>query len=152
MHLRVEFVLKDVQVVGGSNSNDVLSRVPGRVEDLLGEVQAVHADVIFPPLPSGCADPPGLQDSSGLAALPRCLQGHVAFGVAVKHAKEVVVCSGHNHTAQRRGQTSQQCYYSYTDPLNKCKYYFLYLQLEEYLEMMPFLIDSIMILIKTHFC
>lgn len=110
MHLRVEFVLKDVQIIGGSNGDDVLRRVPGRVEDLLGEVQAVHADVVFPPLPSGRADPPGFQDGSGLAALPRGLQGHVAFGVAVKHAKEVVVCSCHNHTAwkQMRGLTSQQ--------------------------------------------
>lgn len=57
MHLRVEFVLEDVQVVGGSNSDDVLSRVPGRVEDLLGEIQAVHADVVLTALSSSGTDP-----------------------------------------------------------------------------------------------
>lgn len=102
MHLRVEFVLEDVQVVGGSDGNDVLTRVPGRVEDLLGEVQAVHADVIFPALSPRGTDPPRLQDSSGFAALPRCLQSHVAFGVAVEHAEEVVVGACHDDAGQKR--------------------------------------------------
>lgn len=69
MQLRVEFVLEDVQVVGGGDGDDVLGRVPGRVEDLLGEVQAVHADVVLPALSSGGADPPRLQDGPGFAAL-----------------------------------------------------------------------------------
>lgn len=68
MHLRVEFVLEDVQVIGGSNGDDVLIRVPGCMEDLLGEVQAVHTDIILPALSSGGADPSRLQDSSGFAA------------------------------------------------------------------------------------
>ena len=102
MQLRVEFVLEDVQVVGGGDGDDVLVGVPGRVEDLLGEVQAVHADVVLPPLPPGGAHPAWLQDGSGFAALSRRLQGHVAFGVAVEHAEEVVVGSGHDHTGQRR--------------------------------------------------
>ena len=76
--------------------------MPGRVEDLLGEVQAVHADVVLPPLPPRRADPPWLQDSSGFAALPRRLQGYVPFGVAVEHAEEVVVGSGHDHTEKRK--------------------------------------------------
>lgn len=45
VHVGVHLVLEDVQVVGGCDSDDVLGRVPGRVQDLLGEVQAVHADV-----------------------------------------------------------------------------------------------------------
>lgn len=57
MHLIVEFVLEDVQVVGGSDGYDVLRRVPGCVEDLLGEVQAVHADVVLPTFSPGRADP-----------------------------------------------------------------------------------------------
>lgn len=69
MHLRVEFVLEDVQVVGGSDGDDVLARVPGCMEDLLGEVQAVHTDVVLPALSSGSTDPPRLQDCPGFAAL-----------------------------------------------------------------------------------
>lgn len=109
MHLRVEFVLEDVQVVGGGDGDDVLARVPGRVEDLLGEVQAVHADVVLPALSSGGADPPRLQDSSGFAALSRRLQGHVAFGVPVEHAEEVVVGSGHDHTEERERRERISC-------------------------------------------
>lgn len=102
MHLRVEFVLEDVQVVGGGDGDDVLGRVPGCMEDLLGEVQAVHTDVVLPALSSSRADSPRLQDRSGFAAFSRCLQGHVAFGVPVEHAEEVVVGSGHNHAEKRK--------------------------------------------------
>lgn len=102
MHLGIEFVLEDVQVVGGGDGDDVLVRVPRRVEDLLGEVQAVHTDVVLPALPPGSADPPRLQDGSGFAALPRRLQGHVAFGVPVEHAEEVVVRSCHDHAGRER--------------------------------------------------
>ena len=102
MHLRVEFVLEDVQVVGGGDGDDVLRRVPGCVEDLLGEVQTVHADVVLPALSSGGADPPRFKDGSGFAAFSGRFKGHVAFGVPVKHAEEVVVGAGHDHTGQRR--------------------------------------------------
>lgn len=98
MHLRVEFVLKYVQVVGGSDSNDVLVGMPGGVEDLFGKVQTVHADVVFPPLPAGGADSPRFEDGSGFAALSRCFKRHVPLGVAVEHAEEVVVGSRHDHT------------------------------------------------------
>lgn len=97
VHLRVEFVLKYVQVVGGSDSDDVLVGVPGGVEDLFGKVQAVDADVVFPSLPSGGTDSPWFEDGPGLAALSRCFKRHVAFGVAVEHAEEVVVSSRHDH-------------------------------------------------------
>lgn len=106
MHLRVELVLEDVQVVGGGDGDDVLIRVPGSVEDLLGEVQAVHADVVLSALSPSGTNPPRLQDSPGFAALPRRLQGHVAFGVPVEHAEEVVVSSGHDHTEKRRERIS----------------------------------------------
>lgn len=96
MHLRVQFVLENVQIVGGSDGDDVLGRVPRCVEDLLGKVQAVDADVILTALPSGGADPSGLEDSPGFAALPRCFQGHVTLGVPVEHTEEVVVGSCHD--------------------------------------------------------
>lgn len=69
MHLGVELVLEDVQIVGGGDGDDVLSRMPRCVEDLLGEVQAVHADVVFPALASSGTHPAWLEDSSGFAAL-----------------------------------------------------------------------------------
>lgn len=103
MHLRVEFVLENVQIVGGSDGDDVLGRVPRRVEDLLGKVQAVDADVILTALPSGGADPSGLEDGPGFAALPRCFQGHVTLGVPVEHAEEVVVGSCHDDTDEQSG-------------------------------------------------
>lgn len=97
MHLGVELVLEDVQVVGGGDGDDVLVGVPRRVQDLLGEVQAVHADVVLAPLAAGGAHPARLQHGPRLAALPRRLQGDVALGVAVEHAEEVVVGAGHDH-------------------------------------------------------
>lgn len=70
MHLGVEFVLEDVEIVSGSDGNDVLVRVPSRMEDLLGEVQAVHTDIILPAFSSRGANPPRLQHGPGFAALP----------------------------------------------------------------------------------
>lgn len=71
------------------------------MEDFLGEVQAVHADVVLPALSPGGADPPRLQHGPRFAAFPRGLQGHVALGVPVEHAEEVVVGSGHDHAERR---------------------------------------------------
>lgn len=99
MHLLVEFVLEDVQVVGGSDGDDVLRGVPGRVQDLLGEVQAVHADVILASFPA-LADAPRLEHGPGLTALPGRLQGHVTVGVPVKHPEEIVVGPSHDHTGR----------------------------------------------------
>ena len=43
-------LLEQEQVVGGGHRDDVLLGVPGGVEDLLVEVQAVHGDFILFPL------------------------------------------------------------------------------------------------------
>lgn len=48
----VHFVLEDVEVVGGRHGDDVLMRMPRRVEDLLAEVQAVYADLILATFPT----------------------------------------------------------------------------------------------------
>ena len=101
VHVGVHLVLEDVQVVGGRDGDDVLGRVPGRVQDLFGEVQAVHADVVPPPL-AAHAHAPRLEHRPGLAALPRRLQGHIPLGVPVKHAEEVVVGPGHDDAGGRR--------------------------------------------------
>lgn len=107
VHLGVQFVLKNVEIIGGSDGDDVLSRVPCRVEDLLGKVQAVHADVVLAALSSGGADPPRLEDGPGFAALPRRFQGHVALGVPVEHAEEVVVGSCHDDAERNRERISR---------------------------------------------
>lgn len=103
VHVGVHLVLEDVQVVGGRDGDDVLGWVPGRVQDLLGEVQAVHADVVPSPL-AAHAHPPRLEHCPGLAALPRRLQRHIPLGVPVKHAEEVVVGSGHDDAGGRTGR------------------------------------------------
>lgn len=48
----VDLVLKDVEVVGGRYSDDVLMRVPRSVKDLFAEVQAVNTDLILTTLPT----------------------------------------------------------------------------------------------------
>jgi hypothetical protein len=101
VHVRVDLILEDVQVVGGCNGNDILSWVPGRVQDLLGEVQAVHTDVVTPPLATH-THAPWLEHRSGFAALPRGFQCHVPLGVTVEHAEEVVVGPCHDDTGERR--------------------------------------------------
>lgn len=96
--LLVNLVLKYVQVVRGCHSNDVLGGVPSCVQDLFAKVQTVHADLVFPAL-STHADLAGFEDGTGFAVLPRRLQRHIALGVAVEHAEEIVVRAGHDDTA-----------------------------------------------------
>ncbi len=43
----VDLVLEDVEIVGGRYSDDVLMWVPRSVKDLLAEVEAIYADLIF---------------------------------------------------------------------------------------------------------
>lgn len=97
-------ILEDVQVVGGCDGDDVLRRVPGHVQDLLGEVQTVHADVSAAPLAAG-VNPAGPQHGPGLAALPPGLQGHPSARLPVKHPEEAVVRPGHDDAEGRRNVT-----------------------------------------------
>lgn len=75
--------------------------MPRCVQDLLSKVQTVDTDVIFPPFATN-ADSPGLENSAGFAALAGCLQGHIPLGVTVKHSKEVVICTCHDDTGERK--------------------------------------------------
>ena len=50
MNILLVILLEEEEIVGGSHSDDVLLGVPGSVEDLLVEVQAVHGDFILFPL------------------------------------------------------------------------------------------------------
>lgn len=75
--------------------------MPGCVQNLFGEVQAVGADIVFPPLAPG-AHTARLQDRPGFAVLAGGLQSHVALRVSVKHSEKVVVGPGHDDTAEER--------------------------------------------------
>lgn len=100
-NLLVDFVLENVQVVGGCHSYHVIFGVPGSVEDLLVEVQAVHADFILLPL-AASGHFARFERSPGFAALPGRLQCDVPPGVAVKHSEEVVVGASHDGTDGER--------------------------------------------------
>lgn len=71
--------------------------MPGSVEDLLVEVQAVHADFVLLPL-AASGHFAGLERGPWFAALPGRLQCDVPPGVAVEHSEEVVVGAGHDGT------------------------------------------------------
>ena len=86
----LQFVLKYIEVVSGGHGDDVVLRVPGRVEDLLVKVQAVYTDLVLLALPT-CAHLAGLEHRTRLTAFPRRLQGHILPVASVKHPEEVVV-------------------------------------------------------------
>lgn len=96
----IHLVLKYIQVVCGGYSDDVLLGVPGRVQNLLVEVQAVHADLVLLPLAAG-ADLARLQHRTRLVVLPGRLQGDISLGVPVEHPEEVVVGPCHDDAAGR---------------------------------------------------
>ena len=96
----IHFALEYVEVVGRCHSNDVILGMPGSVEDLLVEVQTVHADLILLTFATR-AHLTGLQDLHGHAILPRRLQCDVLPVVTVKHPEEVVVRASHHHTEKK---------------------------------------------------
>lgn len=90
-------ILKDVQVVAGSDGDDVVRGMPRRVQDLLPEVQAVHTDIILPPLlPHTHTARP--EHSAPLTHLPARLQSHITPTRTVKHPKEIIVRPRHDDT------------------------------------------------------
>lgn len=112
----IHLVLKYIQVVCGSYSNDVLLGVPGRVQDLLVEVQAVDADLVLLPLAAG-AHLARLQHRARFVVLPGRLQGDVSLCVSVKHPEEVVVRPCHDNAAQRGKEG--RCQLAMPSPLSK---------------------------------
>lgn len=94
-------VLKDEQVVAGCNGDDVVRWMPCRVQDLLPEVQAVHTDIVLPPLlPHTHAARP--EHRTPLTHLPARLQSHVTPTRSVKHPKEIIICPCHDDTERER--------------------------------------------------
>lgn len=97
MKFLIQFLLEYVKVIDCRQGNNVILRMPGGVEDLSAEVQAVHADLV--PLASAPrAHAPGLEWAAGGAVLPRGLEGRVALGVAIEHPEEVVIGPRHDLT------------------------------------------------------
>lgn len=102
----VHLVLEYVEVVCGGHGDDVVLGVPGGVEDLLVEVQTVHADFVLLALAT-CRHLAGLEDLHRLAVLPGRLQGQVPPLAAVEHPEEVVVGAGHHHAERPQGGESR---------------------------------------------
>lgn len=75
--------------------------MPGCVQNLLTEIQAVDADLVFTPL-AAHTHLARLEDGSGFAVFPGCLQRDVTLGVTIEHAEEVVVGSGHQDTVREK--------------------------------------------------
>lgn len=71
------------------------------MEDLLVEVQAVHADLVLLPLAAG-GHFARFERGPRFAALPGRLQCDVPPGIAVEHSEEVVVGAGHDGTSGER--------------------------------------------------
>lgn len=86
----VHFILEYVEVVGRCHRNDVVLGMPGSVQDLLIEVQTIHADFILFAF-AACAHLAGLQDLHGLAVFTGRLQCHVPSVAAIEHPEEVVI-------------------------------------------------------------
>lgn len=78
------------------------------MQDLFAKVQAVDADLVFPPL-APHAHFSRFQDSPGFAVFPRGLQGDITLGVSVKHPEEVVVGAGHDDAERQRGNGATEC-------------------------------------------
>ena len=97
----VGLVLEYVQVIGGSHGNDVLRWVPGRVQNLLAEVQAVHAHLVLLSLPT-CTHSARLQAGARLAVLPGSFQRNIPPCSPIEHSEEVVVGPSHDCTAQNK--------------------------------------------------
>lgn len=92
-------VLKNVEVVAGSDGNDVFFGMPSGMEYFFPEVQTIYADVrVFPFLPHAHA--PRLQDGASLTHLPTGLQSHVTPACPVKHSEVVVVSPCHYHAVE----------------------------------------------------
>jgi len=91
----LEFVLEDVEVIGGGHGDDVLRWMPGRVQNLFVEVQTLDANLVLLALSAG-AHLSRLEHNLGLGDLSRRLKRHVPFGVAVEHAEKIVVRPSHD--------------------------------------------------------
>lgn len=87
------------------------------MEDLLVEVQAVHADFVLLPLASG-GHFAWFEGGPRFAALPGRLECDVPSGVAVKHSEKVVVGAGHDGTVSG-GQDRTRLWTERTDDTTK---------------------------------
>lgn len=101
LKFRIQFLLEYIKVIDCCQGNNIILRMPGGVEDLSAEVQAVHPDLV-PLTPASRAHPPGLEGVARGAVFPGGLQCQVLLGVAIKHPEEVVVGACHDLTVTKR--------------------------------------------------
>lgn len=71
--------------------------MPGGVQNLLVEVETVHADLVLLPF-AASANFAWLQHRLRLDDVPGRLQRYILFRVAIEYAEEVVVAPGHYRT------------------------------------------------------
>jgi len=88
-------LLKQKEIVGSCHRDDVLLRMPGRVQDLLVEVQTVHGDLVLLPLAPG-AHLAWFEHCLWFSNFSRCFQCHFLPRIAIKHSEKVVVTSCHD--------------------------------------------------------
>ena len=82
--------LKEIQIICGCHSNNVLLWMPSSVENLVAKVQAFHCYIIF--LSLACDSYSSwFQDLPWLAEFSTSLQAQVLLASAIKNMKEVVV-------------------------------------------------------------
>lgn len=95
--LLLELILKYKQIVCGGDGNDVLLWMPGGMQNLFVEIEAVHTDLVLLSFATG-AHFAWLQHHFGFDNVTRCLERQFLDGaaVAIKHAEKVVVAAGHD--------------------------------------------------------
>ena len=86
-----------VEIVGGGDGEDVILGMPGGVQNLLVEVEAVDGDFVLAPF-VGRRYLARFEHAPGPNGLARGLESGVVFRVAVEQPEEVVVASGHDLT------------------------------------------------------
>lgn len=105
--------MEKVEVVCGSNGQDVVPRVPHRMQDSPGIVQALDAYLVAP-TPRASHHFAVAQYLSQLAHVPRGLVAVLHAWVAVEDAEEVVVAATDDGTAEEWEEQDSTCQHSLT--------------------------------------
>ena len=116
-----EFLVVQVEIIGGGDGEDVVLGMPGGMEDFFVKVEAIDGNLVLFPLVRH-ADLARFQDLPRTNVFPRSLEGRLPLGSAtIEHPKEVVVTPRHylgvvafpsalelvENTASKRGKICQ---------------------------------------------
>lgn len=93
--------MEEIQIVRGSNGQDIVPRVPLCVQDLPVEVQVVCAHFVTA-LPRVGRDLLVPENSPQGRHVARCLVAVVPFRLSVKDAEEIIVCSRDYFTDKKK--------------------------------------------------